>query len=377
MIRRFSIPEPPETLALDALLAAIAGPSRTGTDLRWDPVYRAIAEAGRDENPQLPQGVWARDVKRADWAEVERLCVDVLRRRSKDLLIAGRLTEAITHRQGFAGMATGLRLVQLLSEHFWPDLYPAIDDGDLVPRIAPLEWMNNRFSTLLRSLPVVRTQDGKQKACTWTDYANAQLLESLRQRDPKSVDRSEAAGAVTMATFAAMRDRTDITFWQQNLAALHRGQSALADLNATLEDRCGREAPGLSAIGGAITDILNLTELWLAERQPKPLPSSWHENPPPVPSPAPADPPARHGESKIVSREEAYARLAVIADFLQRTEPHSPVPYLLHCAVSWGDMTFTQLMALFSSAGLDIAQVFDILGMAAMAGPETPDDNDK
>ena len=369
-MRRLSISESHEILDIDALLAPIVGSSRTGTDLRSDPLYRAIAEAGRDENPQLPQGVWARDIKRADWPEVERLCVGALRRRSKDLLIAGRLTEAITHRYGFGGMATGLRLSQLLCEHFWPDLYPAIDDGDLAPRLAPFEWMNIRFPTLLRSLPLVQAEDNGRAAYTWTDYANAQLLESLRQRDPKSVDRSEAAGAVTMAAFAAVRDRTDMVFWQRNVAALQGGWSALADLNAVLGARCGREAPGLTAIGDAITDILNLTALWLSERRPKPLSATRRENPPTMT----IAPEARQGESGIVSREEAYARLGVIADFLQRTEPHSPVPYLLHCAVSWGDLTFTQLLALFSDAGLDVAQVFEILGMAALAGPETPDD---
>jgi type VI secretion system protein ImpA len=367
-MRRFSIPEPQKILDVDALLAPIAGLSRTGEDLRWDPLYRAIAEAGRDENPQLSQGVWTRDIKRADWPEVERLCVGALRRRSKDLLIVGRLSEAITHRYGFDGMATGLRLSQLLCDHFWPDLYPAIEDGDLAPRLAPFEWMNNRFPTLLRSLPLVRAEDNVHEAYTWTDYANAQLLESLRQRDPKSVDRSEAAGAVTIAAFATVRDRTDISFWQHNVAALQAGRSALADLNAVLGAHCGREAPGLTAIGGAITDILTLTGLWLAERRPKPLLAARRENPPA------AAPAARQDESSIVSRQDAYTRLGVIADFLQRTEPHSPVPYLLRCAVSWGDLTFTQLVTLFSDAGLDIAQVFEILGMAAMAAPETPDD---
>ncbi len=380
LIRRLFIPKPEDISDIDALLAPIPGPARTGVDLRWDPVYREIAEASRDENPQLPQGVWARDIKRADWAEVERLCRGVLRERSKDLLVAGRLTEAITHRQGFAGMASGLRLVHLLCEQFWPDLHPAIDDGDLAPRLAPFEWMNTRFSTLLRSLPLVRGQDSEQKAYTWTDYANAQLLESLRQRDPKSVDRSEAAGAVTMAMFAAMCERTESLFWQQNIAALDDSRRALAALDTVLEARCGRDAPGLGAIGNAITDILNLTELWLAKRQSAPALSAPRENPPPAPSPtappAPAPSAAPQAAGAIASREDAYARLAAIADFLQRTEPHSPVPYLLHCAVSWGDLTFAQLIALFSSAGLDIAQVFDLLGMAAMVGPEMMDDGD-
>ena len=36
------------------------------------------------------------------------------------------------------------------------------------------------------------------------------------------------------------------------------------------------------------------------------------------------------------SREEAYRQLLLIAEYLARTEPHSPVPYLIRRGVEWG-----------------------------------------
>ena len=36
-------------------------------------------------------------------------------------------------------------------------------------------------------------------------------------------------------------------------------------------------------------------------------------------------------------REDAYRQLRGIADYLARTEPHSPVPYLIYRAVEWGE----------------------------------------
>ena len=46
----------------------------------------------------------------------------------------------------------------------------------------------------------------------------------------------------------------------------------------------------------------------------------------------------------IRSRAEAYRRLAEAADYLIRTEPHSPTPYLIKRAISWGGMTLEQLL---------------------------------
>jgi type VI secretion system protein ImpA len=40
----------------------------------------------------------------------------------------------------------------------------------------------------------------------------------------------------------------------------------------------------------------------------------------------------------INSRQDALRRLAEIADFFQKTEPHSPVSYLVQRAVKWGNM---------------------------------------
>jgi type VI secretion system ImpA family protein len=363
---------------LVALTAPLDGPTATGADLQFGPAYKAILEARREENARLPQGVWARDIKRADWPEVERLCTEILCSRSKDLQVASWLAEALIHRVGFAGLECGLRLLAALCRRFWADLYPAVDDGDLAPRVAPFEWLNLRFPALLRNLPVVRSAGNPEEIFTLTDYMNARLLEGLRQRDAKSVERSEAAGAVNLAAFSTVRDRTDTRFWDDNHTALHAAATALDELNATLESVCGHDAPGLGAIGDAINEILSLTSVALSERRPKPLallrravtgpPSGEIRTPEHVAEPSTA----------LYSRDEAYAQLAEIADLLEHQEPHSPVPYLIRCAVAWGNMPFAELVMSFSNAGLDLGKVFEVLGLANIAGnPENFDRMDQ
>jgi type VI secretion system protein ImpA len=132
----------------DRLLAPIPGSRPTGQDVRYPGDYDAIVEARRQENAALPQGVWLRDLKRADPASVERVCVATLATRSKDLQVACWLTDAWDHLQGFTGLARGLALLGKLCERFWPDLYPAIEEGDLSARVAPLEWLNEKLPDL-------------------------------------------------------------------------------------------------------------------------------------------------------------------------------------------------------------------------------------
>src|SRR6185503_19324890 len=46
----------------------------------------------------------------------------------------------------------------------------------------------------------------------------------------------------------------------------------------------------------------------------------------------------------IRSRADAYRRLSEAADYLLRTEPHSPTPYLVKRAVEWGNMSLPELL---------------------------------
>jgi type VI secretion system protein ImpA len=63
------------------------------------------------------------------------------------------------------------------------------------------------------------------------------------------------------------------------------------------------------------------------------------------------------------NRDEAYAALDRIANFLLRAEPHSPTPYLIRRAVKWGKLTLPQLMAEIMREEGDLNKIMDILGV--------------
>ena len=361
-----SLPEKRSEIDLDILLAPIPGSRPTGQDVHYAGDYDALSEARRQDNAALPQGVWLRELKRADWPLVERLCVETLTTRSKDLQVASWLTEAWVSLRGFAGLGIGLTMLCKLCERFWPDLYPVIEEGDLSARVAPLEWLNEKLRDLLRSLPIVRSATEPDERFSWTDYMNAQRLETVRQRDLAAAERAEAAGAVTLARFGQCRQRTETALLQETVSVLKRALSALDALNGVLQQYCGREAPALGGIRTAVEEILAFDTAELASRQkPGPLASLLRKQ---VPRSSelipPIQAPAVNGTVEApLTREDAYHQLFEIAEFLLRTEPHSPTPYLIQRAASWGELPLPELVQQLSQSGSDIARLLEALGM--------------
>src|SRR5512140_374973 len=141
-------------LQLSELLQPIGEDAPGGASLRYQPIYEQIKQA-RLEEDELPSGDWSRERKTADYALVARLASDALAKRSKDLQIAAWLTEALLKREGFGGLAIGLRLLASLVSDFWDHLYPELDeDGDVECRAAPLEWVGQYLDRAARLVPL-------------------------------------------------------------------------------------------------------------------------------------------------------------------------------------------------------------------------------
>jgi type VI secretion system protein ImpA len=97
----------------DTLVQPIPGDDPAGEPVPF--AVRAEMEEARKEihpedfSPDDP--LRPAEAKWADWAAVVRSATDTLTTTSKDLLVAARLTEALTKRHGFAGLADGLHLL--------------------------------------------------------------------------------------------------------------------------------------------------------------------------------------------------------------------------------------------------------------------------
>lgn len=143
---------------VDALLAPVAGPSPTGPDLRYHPIYdeiktaRKAAEAIRD--PKEDQEADTGDVR--PWKKVADLSSGALAK-SKDLQLGIWLLEALAHVDGYRGLSTGLVIIRRLVVEYWEGLYPPIDPEDSDPlafRTALLSWIDERLPPIIKVAPL-------------------------------------------------------------------------------------------------------------------------------------------------------------------------------------------------------------------------------
>jgi type VI secretion system protein ImpA len=352
-----------DAVALQAagLLEPIAGPQPCGINIRHQPEYDALREARREDDESLPTGVWEADLKRADWAVVERLASEILSRKSKDLMVAAWLGEAWLHRHGFAGLAAALTLLANLCERFADELHPQPDDGDLSWRSMPLEWLIRRYAEVLMIRVPLLGEVGQEFARF--SYADWQQLQRrlLTGSDSKSAKAErEAAQSTHRLLQDSLRMLPGVQF-RQNAAWLEQSRAALDRLETWSDAQLAFDAPSFNPLRQMIEQLVKLMQEFLAMHPAAPPPPEVDESTLLLDA-QPSAPPAVFGRAPA-SREEAYRQLAVIASYLAKNEPHSPVPYLINRAVEWGQKPLRDLLSELISADAEARRLWALLGV--------------
>lgn len=379
-------PPSPVPVDLASLLLPISDDRPCGESLRYAGTYDLIQTARRSERADLPQGVWKTDVKTADWDEVESLCVDALIGSTKDIQIALWLTEAWLSRYGLGGFRHGLELIRGLCESFWADVHPEIRDGDVEYRVAPFVWLAENLSGSIIHVPLAAPRRRDEfPPCSLVDWQTAMRLETMQVQAPDTYEREVEDGKVTRERFeAAAADSPQPLiidrFWQARAAS-----DALNAIDDILDRECSKEAPSLRRLKNLMRDILSLFEMVLLPavgtstkallKKPTPAPA-----PRPVPEyePEPSmshtgalpfpDDDVEPGLSAPISgavsgRAQAYRLLAEVADYLERTEPHSPTPYVLRRLVGWENKPIFELMRELVQSPEALVGLHQVLGI--------------
>lgn len=375
---------------LSALLAPLPGDDPTGESLRYAPAYAQIRDARFEEDQNLPMGEWTRPLKRADWRAMETLCIQALSTSTKDLQVAGWLTEAWTRRHGLAGLLAGTRLLEGLCRDFWQDIHPRADDSDNEVRTAPLFWANDTLSqTLFLHVALMPRADGSPPYLLLHDWQ-------------RTVATEFAAGGSRDSKAEGATSRQEML--QEALAHIpglvrldelaQQTQVAWDALTRLLDDKLGDESPSLSKVAETLKQMRLAVRSLLQHHDPRdalqdpantethPLAAAMETPPmeddamPPFPAnPAmpegaenPATPVTTLASSaaftgKVTSRAEAYRLLELAAAFLEQTEPHSPTPYLIKRAITWGRLPLPELMQEVIQEEGDISRYFSLLGI--------------
>lgn len=359
-------------LDLEALLTPISAEKPAGESLRYSGLYEAVEAARREDDPSLPQGVWKTELKRADWKEAARLCLDALETRSKDLQLAAWLLEAWIHLEGLPGAAAGLAVLAALCESFWETVHPQPQDGDIGYRMAPLEWVADRLPDAVRGIAVTAPGGGEDsRVCAYADLDGARHLDRLAKTDPEGAKAAEARGRITFDRFLVSVSLTATPFYVSLAGDSRRALDALDTLAGLLGRLAAADAPSFQRLGDALFALQHFAERVLEERrdQGEVIAAPRNGNGEEAAGPAiyygdeEMESEEIHPGSPIRSRAEAYRRLAEAADYLLRTEPHSPAPYLVRRAVAWGGMSLGELLEELVQGDNDLKAIYTLLGM--------------
>ncbi len=365
-----------------ALLAPIPGLDPAGVSLRYETIYSNIAEARREEDPNLPQGDWQRELKKSDWHLVEQLCKQVLTQQSKDIQVAAWLTEAWLHLEGLDGLTRGLCLLECLCRDFWDGIHPRIEDGDIEYRVSPFEWANDNIALALRiNLTIAEgSSDLVENGLTLVKWENVLRTENLLRKNPSLEKSLAASGKINRAAFMATVAMTPPAFFNELLGRLGICVNVVSGLEQVMREKLEGDSPGLTRIREVLEAIVKVVQEFggisaparevvqntkVGRQKAAPAAAGQMEEQPmaeqeTTPSAAPGA--GAVYASSIRSREEAYRRLSDAADYLLRTEPHSPTPYLVMRAVAWGSMPLNKLLEELVSDG-DLKQLYTLLGM--------------
>lgn len=363
----------PHTIDIEALLVSIAGKHPSGVDLRYAGPYDAIQEARRADDT-LPQGDWRRETKAANWLAVTTIATDVLTTKSKDLQIAAWLVEALIKQQGFPGLRDGLRLLRELLERFWDSLYPAIEEGDLELRAGPLDWLNDKLPLPVRAIPITRAMDGV--AYSWLQWEESRTVDNLAHQNPEAHQETLAEGKLSGEQFDKAVAVTPRAFYETLYDDLQQSWEAWEQLSHEVDRQFGKEAPSLLNIKKAIEDCqVLIQDIVKTKRKLEPDPvmaqvahdtESFlhrHEMRPSESIPLESVPFAPQ------DRADALRRLSAIADFFRRTEPHSPVAYLVQRAVQWGEMPLEVWLEEVIGDDAVLARIRETLGLKGQNNP--------
>jgi type VI secretion system protein ImpA len=355
---------------LEALLAPIAGENPSGENLQYSGLHDEIREARRADD-DVAQGDWVRELKVADWEKVAELAGESLAGKTKDLQIVAWLSEASVNMNGFPGLRDSLKLANGLLENFWDTLYPEIDEGnDLEARANALAWMDRQASDAARKVPLTKRAGVNYGFFQWEEAlqydfpADTSKLssEALKQLEEKRA-RAQADGKITGEEIRKAKSETRRAFYEEVYSDVTESWAALKALDKQMDARFARQTPGIGGLTKTLDGVRTLLEKVVKEKRiEEPDPSDAVEG-------AEGETGGAGGPGgSIRARDQALAQLGQVADYFRRTEPHSPVSYLVQRAIAWGQMPLDAWLVDVIKDNNVLAGLREILGLKDESG---------
>ena len=349
----------PDIIDFETLLAPISEEAPTGVALRGgEPAERAAFQKVKDAREvcraaeRQALNAWGEEraeVEPPDWGAVKEAALEVLGTRSKDLWIAAWLLEALIREDGFAGLRDGFRYIRELVDKYFddglhpkPDLELGEDLGDTTAQLTGL--FDGALAPAIDQIAIAFGDDGP---LTSGDYKMSAELEKLT--DPAVKQARIDEGTLPLSRFEALaRSETPSDFLKTNYEDAEAALTEFKQLGTLLDAKFGYEfAPPTSSLRENLEDCLarmrSLSKHVLEADDGDGERTSGEMTTTPTGQIVPGGG-GGVASGRVATREDAFKVLNQVAEFFERTEPHSLIPFALRQVVGWGKMSLPDLL---------------------------------
>lgn len=343
-------------IALEDLLAPVSEDNPAGNDIREDASpsspYYAIKDARNAARAAERSNLFDDSSSAADehWREIIRLAPGILQNNAKDLEVACWFTEALLRNAGFQGLRDGFQLILGLVENYWDNLFPLPDEDGIETRVAPLTGLNGEGAEGVLIAPIRKvliTQGQEPGPFSFWHYQQALEIEKVIDEEARLAKaaklgfaRSDIEQAVSESSEAFYADLYDDI---DQAIGLYR------QIGQLLDEHCGiNDSPPTSNIINVLEDTLGTIKFIAKHKLPSAEPDANVDAGEPggtnMNDSSLENAPAAIVAGPVKSREQAFRQLAEISAFFRKTEPHSPISYIIERAVKWGDLPLEELI---------------------------------
>lgn len=343
-----------EIIQLENLLQPISEDNPVGDDIRSDPSptspYYTIKDARNAARAAERSNMFDGNNSEADeqWRKITKLAPEILQNNAKDLEVASWYTEALIRQHGFQGLRDGFRLIHGLIEQYWDNLYPLPDEDGIETRVASLSGLNGEGAEGVLIVPIRNvsiTQGNEPGPFSFWKYQQALEVEKIIDEEAKA-DKASKLGFSNDDVERAVSDSSE-TFFVNLRDDLRVSIDTYRKIGSMLDEYCGiNDAPAVNNIINILEDCLGSVNHIGKYKIPSEATDDNEEGSVNGQDNTASDSANQAAQlsGPIKNREDAFKKLTEISEFFRKTEPHSPISYILKRTVKWGDMSLDDLM---------------------------------
>lgn len=349
----------------EKIIKPLSESEKIGSWLKYDPIYDQIRKNRIEENDGTERHAWEADLKHADWQEVEKLCVEVLSEKSKDLQIISWLLEARQHLYGIKGFKESTEIFLEFAKSFWEDMHPQkSEDADQSFRTHIIEAMLRNIQIILITEPIEELKIFFSPAPSLSKCYEADNFEKLSKRGgeaaivfQKEIDK----GLIAMDRVRNAFNEVNKAFGTAKISLIEECISNLQSTEKIIRDSIGNDAPRFSELISHLNELKGLYKLCSREITPAEENNQKSELNLAEGEIASEESKENADTQKVTDRSGVYQAIRDIAEFLFSLDPHSPSPLILRTIGSWENRNLAEIIADLKNTSPEVKSLFAML----------------